>query len=134
MSVNLYERVLVDTCIWIEFFRKDSATTRALTDVIQSGRAVLAGVIIYELTQGIRSNKERSTIRHLLAGLDYKEMTPDLWEAAGDLAQGLKQRGQTLPMSDILIAAIAIKYKLSLFTIDAHFDSIPDVKRYIPGE
>ena len=30
------EGVLVDTCIWIEFFRKNTAATQALTDLIEA--------------------------------------------------------------------------------------------------
>lgn len=125
--------VLVDTCMWIDFFRKDTTTAQALVGLVQDGRAVVAGVVIYELMQGIRSDKERSTIKGVLSGLDYAEMSPEVWEAAADLARTLKRKGQTIPMSDILLGAIAITYKLSVFTIDSHFDTIPGLKRYLPG-
>jgi predicted nucleic acid-binding protein len=127
------EGVLVDTCIWIEFFRKNTAAAQALTDLIEAGRAVIAGVVMYELTQGVRSDKERTTIRNLLAGLDYVEMSPDLWGAAGGLGRAFKRKGHNIPMSDLLLGAIAIKHNLSLFTTDTHFDTIPGLKRYMPG-
>jgi predicted nucleic acid-binding protein len=72
-------------------------------------------------------------IVELLSSLHYIEMSKDLWEAAGILSRSLENGGTNLPMSDILLAATALEYKLSLFTLDKRFDSIPEVGRYVPG-
>jgi len=45
----------------------------------------------------------------------------------------LREKGLALPHSDIFIAAIAIEYNLSIFTLDEHFAQIPGVKLYKAG-
>jgi predicted nucleic acid-binding protein len=124
--------VLVDTSVWIEFFRTDNTVGRALEELIRAGRAVATGAIVLELIQGIKSDKKESRTMSLLSDLDYLEMSKDQWVSAGILSRTLKRRGFNLPLSDILLASIAISYDLTLFTLDSHFDSIPEVKRYVP--
>jgi predicted nucleic acid-binding protein len=38
--------------------------------------------------------------------------------------------GFTIPFSDIIIATIAFEYNFQIFTLDKHFDSIPNIKVY----
>lgn len=125
--------VLVDTSVWIEFFRRDTPVSRALEDLMGAGRVVTTGIVIFEITQGVRSAKEKSRITALLSELDYVEMTKELWGSAGALARSLKGRGLNLPLSDILLSAIALKHNLSLFTVDSHFDTIEGLRRYSAG-
>jgi predicted nucleic acid-binding protein len=124
--------ILVDTGVWIDFLRKNSEGGGALEGLIRTGRVVAAGIIILELVQGAKSDKDKARITCLLSGLDYAEMSQDLWESAGTLSRSLKGRGFSLPLSDVLLAAIALKHGLSLFTLDSHFDAIPGLKRYSP--
>ena len=124
--------VLVDTGVWINFLRKNSEGGGALDGLIRTGRVVAAGIIILELVQGARSDKDKARIAGLLSALDYVEMSQDLWESAGTLSRSLKETGLNLPLSDVLLAAIALKHGLSLFTLDRHFDAIPGLKRYSP--
>jgi predicted nucleic acid-binding protein len=69
-------------------------------------------------------------IAGLFSNLDHVEMSQGPWASAGALSRSLKGRVLNLPLSDILLASIAINYDLPLFTLDGHFDSIPEVKRY----
>jgi predicted nucleic acid-binding protein len=124
--------VLVDTSVWIDFLRNETAASGALEGLIRAGRVVTAGIVIFELVQGARSDKEKAMVSDLLFGLDYVEMSHDLWGFAGTLSRSLKGRGLNLPLSDVLLAAIALKHELSLFTLDSHFDGIPGVKRHAP--
>lgn len=124
--------VLVDTSVWIEFFRKDTATSRALETLIKAGRVVVPGIVVFESLQGVKAAKEKGKIMDLLSNLDYMEMSKDLWASAALLSRSLKERGLNLPLSDVLLAAIAHKHNLPLFTLDAHFDGIAEVKRYEP--
>lgn len=125
--------VLVDTSVWSEFFRGDTPVAGTLVGLLEADRVVTTGVVIYEIAQGIRSTKEKLRITALLSDLTYIEMTRELWESAGATARSLRERGVTLPVSDILLAAIALKRDLTLLTLDTHFDSIPEVKRYNPA-
>ena len=84
-------------------------------------------MIIYELMQGTKSSEEVNLLS-VLAALDYIEMTPDLWTKAGSMSAGLRAKGITLPMSDLLIGAIALERRLKVLTVDTHFESISGIK------
>jgi len=124
--------VLVDTSVWIDFLRNETAASGALAELIRTGRVVTAGIVIFELVQGVKPDKDKAMLSDLLSGLDYVEMSQDLWGFAGTLSRSLKGRGLNLPLSDVLLAATALRHELSLFTLDRHFDGIPGLKRHAP--
>ena len=86
------------------------------------------GVVMFEVLQGIKSEGEKNKILGVLASLPYVEMTRKLWHRAADLSILLKKNGVNLPLSDILIAAIAAENELSVYTLDNHFKQIPNLK------
>jgi len=124
------DRILVDTTIWIEFFRSNSETGRFLEKLLIKNAIWICGVVMFEVLKGIKSENEKSKILSLLAGLPYVEMTKALWQSAAVLSASLKKRGLNLPLSDIFIATIAIENDLSVFTLDNHFKQIPSLKLY----
>ena len=121
------EHVLVDTSVWIEFFKSQSKIGDTLETLLKKDSVWVCGVILFELVQGIRSDSEKARIIQFLKDLNYIEMTDTLWQKAGELSCSLKIKGITLPFSDILIAAIALDKNLSVFTLDKHFEHIPDL-------
>jgi predicted nucleic acid-binding protein len=120
--------ILIDTSAWVDFFRGASKTADAVAMLIEKGHASICGVISYELIQGAKSEDEALHLSGVLSGLHYIEMTPDLWIRAGNISAGLRRRGVTLPMSDLLIGAIALEHGLEVLTLDEQFASIPGLK------
>ena len=120
--------ILADTSVWIEFFKQNSGTGDALEALILEDAVWTCGVVLFELVQGVRSDVEKEQILTTVSHLRYVEMSKPLWQKAGDLSASLRKKGLTLPHSDIFIAAIAIEYNLSIFTLDGHFAQIPGVK------
>jgi predicted nucleic acid-binding protein len=86
--------------------------------------------VLFELIQGVKSDKEKAVVMNALSGLPYLKMNEQLWQKSAELSSSLKKKGLTLPLSDIFIAAIAIEYTLSVFTLDKHFEQIPGVVIY----
>ena len=122
--------VLVDTSVWIEFFRPEPAAGKLLETLLSENSAVTCGIVLFELLQGVKSDKEKTVVMNALSGLSYKEMNEYLWQKSAELSSSLKKKGLTLPLSDIFIAAIAIEHDLSVFTLDKHFEQIPGVIIY----
>lgn len=122
--------ILVDTSVWIEFFKKTSATGEVVSELLQRDQAWVAGIVLFELVQGAKSEVEKELIISQLSKLNYIEMSIPHWLRAGELAKAMKKKGLTLPISDILLATIALEYNLSIFTLDKHFESIPGVRLY----
>jgi len=122
--------VLIDTSAWVEYFKGHSKTADTVTSLIETRRASICGIIYYELLQGARDDKEARYLPNALSALRYFEMTADTWVHAGLIAAGLRSRGITLPMSDILVGTVALKHSIQVLTLDKHFNSIPGLARY----
>lgn len=122
--------ILVDTSVWIKFFRPDTATGNLLEILLSEYSVVTCGIVLFELMQGVKSDKEKTVIMNALSGLPFREMNEQLWLKSAELSSSLKKKGLTLPLSDIFIAAIAIEHDLSVFTLDRHFEQIPGIVIY----
>ncbi|MBF0520355.1 MAG: PIN domain-containing protein [Nitrospirae bacterium] len=123
--------VLIDTSAWVEFFRGTSKTADTVTKLIETGKALICGVVYYELMQGAKSAVESLQLCGVLSALPYIEMTSDLWTKAGNISAGLRLKGVTIPMSDLLIAAIALEHDMEVLTLDTHFASIPGLRQAV---
>lgn len=122
--------VLVDTSVWIDFFRgKDTRQRHELHRLIEQGAGVkICGVVLQEILQGVGSELEcRRTKKYLLefAYLTLKE--PSVFEMAADIYKNCRKRGKTVRKPvDCIIAAVAMEYDVRLFHHDADFDRIAE--------
>jgi predicted nucleic acid-binding protein len=122
-------RLLPDTCAWIDFFRgKRTTLANALEQTLLSGEVLTCGVILFELLQGIKSPGEEELVQNALLALPHLEMNRDLWIKAGKLSSLLRTKGQILPLSDIIIAATALEHNCAVLTVDRHFEAVPGLK------
>ncbi len=128
MKTKNNPKVIADTCVWIEFFRTKSEMSNRMRDLIASSSVAGTGLIIAELLQGIKTNKEREIITDIFNTIEYLEITKDIWIESGMLSRKLRSLGKTIPLSDIVIACCARKYQYQIFTIDNHFQAITDIK------
>lgn len=122
--------ILADTSAWIEFFKPQSSVGKKLESLIIQNSVCVCGIVLFELVQGVRSAEEKTKILNALSNLEYAEMTKSLWRKAGELSASLRKKGANLPLSDILIASLAIEHNFQIFTLDKHFEQIPGVKIY----
>lgn len=118
--------VLIDTSIWIEFFQHPASPQAAgLEELIREhNRAVLCGIILQEVLQGIRDNKSHAATKERLTKLPYLDMSKEIHLAAASLNRLLRAKGITVPSADTSIAALAIFNHIPLFTKDDHFSII----------
>ncbi|MBI5140820.1 MAG: PIN domain-containing protein [Nitrospirae bacterium] len=126
------DKILADTSVWVEFFRYETVAGNQLAALLSANSVCTCGIVLFELVQGVRSDKEKAVVLNSLSGLRYYEMNERLWQNSAALSAGLKKNGLTLPLSDIFIAAIAIEHDLSIFTIDRHFEQIPGARLWNP--
>lgn len=126
--------VIADTSVWIPFFnRPDSPEKVALDLPIDADEVVLVGVTLAELLQGCRISSERDSLCDALLALPYYEVPQSTWSQTGDLSAQLLRRGVTLPLSDLIIAALAIEHNCHVYSLDTHFKKIPGVRLYLPA-
>ena len=125
--------VIADTTVWIEFLKGGDAVCReALRTLIRGEQVALVGIVLAELLQGCRSAKESGEVLHNLAGLSFLETRFSTWRKSGELSAALRRKGITLPLSDVLIAALALEHDCQIFTLDPHFEQIPGLSLYRP--
>ena len=125
--------VIADTSVWIEYLRGGDEIARAeLRGFIRTEQVALVGVVLAELLQGCRTPKESSAILAEVTGLRFLETGFGTWRRTGELSASLKSTGITLPLSDVLIAALAMEHRCQVFTLDPHFAQIPDLSLYRP--
>jgi len=55
-------------------------------------------------------------------------MTREMWTVAGRLSASLRKGGHTLPMSDVVVAALAMGNGCAVLTVDRHFVEIPGLE------
>ncbi|MDD2735043.1 MAG: PIN domain-containing protein [Desulfuromonadaceae bacterium] len=120
------DRILPDTCAWIDFF-KGSRTPLAevLVRSLTQQEVVTCGIVLCELLQGVKKPGEELLMQNALQALPHLEMTRELWLSAGRLSASLRKSGHTLPLSDIIIATIAMNHGYAVLTVDRHFAAVP---------
>ena len=123
--------VLIDTSIWIDFLQHPvSPQADRLEDLIREhNRAVLCGIILQEVLQGIRDNKSHAATKERLMKLPYLDMNKEVYLAAASLYRSLRAKGITVPSADTSIAALAILNRIPLYSKDGHFNIIAKYTR-----
>jgi hypothetical protein len=118
--------VLVDTSVWIDFFQRPASTPAdKLEDLIRDpNRAVLCGIVLQEILQGIRDSRSYTATRERLTKLPYLDMSREVHLAASSLYRSLRAKGITIPSADASIASLAIFNHIPLYTKDDHFKII----------
>jgi predicted nucleic acid-binding protein len=117
--------VLIDTCAWIDFFKSRTGELgNNATSLIELNQAAITGVVIAELLQGVKHEKENQRLRVLLSSIHYLPTEDSDWMNAGKLAAQLRAKGLTLPLTDVLIATVALRNQVSVLTIDKHFQHL----------
>ena len=125
--------VLIDTCIWAPFFsKKKSPHQSAVADLLDQDRAAIIGPILAEVLLGFTKDAEADWVASALIGVQYLELPRKDWRAAAKLGRNLAASGHFLPLSDLALAVAAQRHQSSLYSIDPHFDVVPNLKRFFP--
>lgn len=111
-------RVLVDTSVWIDFFRKDSNSK--LEQLLSEDIITTNDIILTELIPALSLQNQPEVVE----SLQSIESIPLLidWELirkyqAINLKNGINKVG----IPDLLILQQVIEHNLTLFTLDKHF-------------
>ena len=128
------ESVIVDTSVWVAYLRgRDPVVAAQLGALINQRQAVVCGIVLAEILTGVRNPQERAKVNDPFLGLPYVEMFPEAWFRAGDLAHLLRSQGFSTPLSDLILATIALEHGYAIFTHDTHFQRIPNLPLYQPA-
>ena len=117
---------LVDTSVWIFALRRTPvpAIVEILGELLRQDMVAICPLIELELLGGAANPAEFSRLQNRLLGLHRLEIGHDDWESAARLAFDLRRRGVTVPLTDVLLAALALRVDATLLNVDHDFDNI----------
>jgi predicted nucleic acid-binding protein len=125
--------VLADTVIWASFFSKpDSPEKHAVDDLIDTDRVVLIGPILAEVLLGFRRKAQADWVASRLRMAHFFEASWDDWKSAAEIGRELAAKGHAIPMTDLIVAAVAKRTDTAVYSTDPHFDLMPGLERYRP--
>jgi predicted nucleic acid-binding protein len=124
--------VLVDTSIWINFFKGiETNETLTLENLIEAEESIsYSGIILQELFQGVNSTKQRNLIDDFFS--PFLELFPQksTYLLAARIFRESRSNGHPIRSSiDCLIAALAIENNCKLLYRDRDFGYIAEVSK-----
>ncbi len=121
--------ILVDSSVWIDYFNgTQSEETAFLDEALATETVCLGDLILAEVLQGFKEDRDFRQARELLTSLPvYQMMSPEMALLAAENYRKLRKRGSTVRKSvDVWIATFCIENKIQLLFSDRDF--IPFVR------
>ena len=117
---------VIDTSAWIEQLRRggDASVRKHVEALLASGEAAWCPLVRLELWNGARGEKERTALTEMEETLPSLAIDAAIWDHAATLASGARQRGITVPATDLLVASCARHHDVPLLHHDRHFELI----------
>lgn len=117
--------VLVDTSVWVDFFNgKMNGETEKLDHYLSSTVIVVGDLILAEVLQGFRNDKDYRIAKSLLTELEQVRLcNTDLAIKSAQNYRALRKQGITIRKTiDCLIATYCIETRTPLLFSDRDFD------------
>jgi len=124
------QKIIVDTSIWIEYFKNTLSNSEFIEKGLNEEFIYIAGPIISELLQGVRTKKEYMMLSQSIGAVPFLNCQYYDWIDAGKISFSLRKKDIIIPLTDIIIVAIAIRNNAKIYTLDKHFKQIPAVDLY----
>ena len=114
----------MDTSAWILALRKDfdPEVKGRIDHLLKEETIITTGIVKLEILGGTKNESEFIRLKRRLDALDNIDLDTPLWEMSYELAFTLRRKGITVPYTDILIAACALKTESTVIHADTHFD------------
>jgi predicted nucleic acid-binding protein len=116
--------ILVDTSVWIDYFKGlDTQETNLLDLSLGNNDVAIGDLILLEILQGFRSDKEYKIAKeHLSALHQFNMLTTELAINAAENYRALRKQGITIrKTADVIIATFCIENSLPLLFTDRDF-------------
>jgi predicted nucleic acid-binding protein len=117
--------ILVDSSVWIDYFNgRKTWQTNLLNNLLSDVPIIIGDLILTEVLQGFRSDKDYESAKSYLSDLPFRQMVG--YQVAVQSAQNyriLRKQGVTVRKTiDIIIGTYCIMQELPLLHDDRDFD------------
>ncbi len=116
--------IIVDSSVWIDYFNgKDIPEVATLDRLLETELLAIGDLILTEVLQGFRQDKDDRTAKRLLTSLTVFEMLDtDLAMKSTDNFRSLRKKGITVRKTiDVIIATFCIENGHELLFSDKNF-------------
>ena len=119
-------RYLADSSVWIASFSPHFplASAQRLGDALTEDRVLTCGIVIAELLQGCRTEKQSAVLERRLQALPYLAWQETDWPLLGRTSARLRSRGITAGLPDLIVALLAHKNQATVWHRDRDFELI----------
>ena len=117
-------RVIVDTDVWSEAFRKKGPKSEfvdELLNLIQEGRVQMIGVVRMEILCGIRGEKMFRTLKEKLDAFPDRPLDSEVFVTAAQLLNLCRSKGIQGSNNDFIICACSMLWKTPILSKDKDF-------------
>jgi predicted nucleic acid-binding protein len=120
------DRVLIDTSVWIPYLQGTAPgeLERAVDELLTGRDVIVPKIVLAELIQGARSEKDIAAILEFLEAFTVVDEGEKTWLDAGRLSYNMKKKGKTINLADCYLAILARENKASILTLDKHFKDL----------
>jgi len=118
-------KVLVDTDVWSEAFRKKTGPPSSyvfeLQSLIEEGRVELIGIIRMEILCGLRSAKTFQAIESRLKSFDDRALDAEIYALAAKYFNLCRSQSIQGSNNDFLICACSVAWHMPILSKDKDF-------------
>lgn len=119
---------IVDTSGWLEYFADSSQAPHFAAAIEDTEHLLVPTVIVYEVFKKITLAFDENRALQAIAQLKHGRVV-DVDEAVAIYAAKLSLE-KKLPMADALIYATAVLHGATVYTLDAHFEGLAQVRYF----
>ncbi|HEX4343192.1 MAG TPA: PIN domain-containing protein [Verrucomicrobiae bacterium] len=122
-------RLLVDSTVWIDFFRgtKTAQTEKLRERLLNRDDICCCGFVLAEVLQGIRDDKQYLAVKQHFENLIYLEDDRSTFELGSTIYRELRGKGVTIRNSiDCLISATVLQHQVNFLENDRDYRFIDE--------
>jgi len=121
--------VLVDSSVWIDFYRPSSEedVRSAVSGALARDVVHTVALIVTEVVRGAPDEPALEVLLEDFSALRTIELGFEVGAMAARIGYALRRHGRSVPATDLLIGAAAIEAGCEVWHRDAHFEAIAEV-------
>jgi len=107
--------VIVDTSVWIDFLEgknKDKEQFKIFIELLNNEKVGLNSIIMAEILQGKKTEKQYQNTKNILDTFKLFIVTHNTIIKASKISMACQRIGETIKLTDCIIAASCIEYNL----------------------
>ena len=105
--------ILIDTSVWIEFFKRQPSIFSTVTSLLESQSIIAAECVFGELLQGVKDSRERTVVLGYWDNLPKRDEA-GIWIEAGLMSAENKWVSKGVGLIDAVLLCLARKNHLKV--------------------